>query len=204
MCSAQKQRRGTSRLNLPVELLEKLPCTVSCMFWGAWAVLVGSLRLSRFMFSTQASALTAACAEEVALFWCKALLETDDGRWDKLAEVLCLLKGPYCPASWDAFSIVFPLGFPVLLVESTSLSKEAGCLVSFALLFGVFRRALHAFLLYWTAWVLVLDCETGRGCSFSVVILELLGCDRLKGIGLVHGFFFLAFPCRENDKVLRI
>lgn len=189
-----------SSLDLPVEHLEKLPSPVGCLFWGRWDVLVGSLRLSRLMLSTQASALTVACAEKMSFFGCK-VLEMDDGRCKRWAEDFNVLKGPCCPANRDSFSVFFPFDFPVLLVESTMLSTAAGCLVCFALLFGVFWRAMHAFLLCWTARLLVLGCETGRHCSFSVAILEFLGCDRLKGIGLVHGFFFLAFPCRKMTEL---
>lgn len=187
ICWPQKQSHGAGRINLPFELLEGLPFAVSCMSWGTLGVLVGDLRLSRFMLSTQA------CAEDAPLFWGKVLFETDNGGWDEFAEVFNLAEGTHCPGGWD----VFPWDFPAPLVESTLLSKVAGCLVSFELLFGVFRRSLHIFLVGCTAWVAVLDCETVRSCSFSVVTLELLGWDRLKGIGLVHGFFFLAFPCRN-------
>ncbi len=182
----------------PVELLGKPPCAVGCVFWLAWAVLVESLRLSWFMLSKQASALRAGRAEAAALFWCTALLPTDDRGLGKAAEALNVLEGPDCPDSWDVLSAAFPLDVPEPLVESASLFNAAGCLIGFA--FWVFWRALHALLSGWTAWVPVLGCEAGRGCWFSVAILELLGCDRLKGIGLVHGFFFLAFPCREMMK----
>lgn len=114
-----------------------------------------------------------------------------------MGEVLNVLKGPCCPNRCDVFSVALPLDFPVPSVDSTLLSKVARCLVCFALLFGVFRCVLHVLLLCWTARVPVLDCETVRGCSFSVAILEFLGCDRVKDIGLVHGLFFFAFPCRK-------
>lgn len=121
-----------------------------------------------------------------------------------MAEGLTVLKGPCCLDRCDVFSVALPLDFPVPLVDSTLLSKVGRCLVSLALLFGVFRRALHVVLLCWTVRVPVLDCETVRGCTFSVAILEFLGCDRLKGIGLVHGLFFFAFPYRKIKKALRI
>lgn len=161
------------------------------MFWGALGVLVGDVRLSRFMLSTQA------CVEDTALFWGRASFKTNDDGWDKFAEVFNLVEGTHCPGGWD----VFPWDFPAPLVESTLLSKVAGCLVSFELLFGVFRRSLHIFLVGCTARVAVFDCETVRSCSFSVATFELFGWDRLKGIGLVHGFFFFAFPCRNTWKL---
>lgn len=189
-CATQIRRpqKQSGRINLPSELLEGLPFALSCMSWGALGVLVGHVRLSRFMLSAQA------CAEDAALFWGKASFETDDGGWDEFADVFNSAEGTHCPGGWD----VFPWDFPAPLVESTLLSKVAGCLVSFELLFGVFRRSLHIFLVGCTARVAVLDCETVRSCSFSVATLELLGWDRLKGIGLVHGFFVLAFPCRDT------
>lgn len=188
ICRPQKRSRGAGRINLPSELLEGLPFALGCMFWGALGVLVGDLRLSRFMLSTQA------CAEVAALFWGKVSFGTDDGGWDEFAKVFNLAAGTHCPGGWD----VFPWDVPAPLVESTLLSKVAGCLVSFELLFGVFRRSLHIFLVGCTVRVAVLDCETIRSCSFSAATLELLGWDRLKGIGLVHGFFFFAFPCRNT------
>lgn len=194
-CAAQKQWQGNNTLNLPVELLGQLPCVVGSVFWLSWADLVESLRLSWFMLSKQASALRAGRAEEVALLWCTALLRRGDRGLDKVAEVLNVLEGPDCPDSWDVLSVAFPWDFAEPLVESTLLFNAAGCLIGFA--FWVFRRALHPLLSGWTAWVPVLDSETVRGCWFSVATLELLGWDRLKGIGLVHGFFFLAFPCRK-------
>lgn len=175
--------------HLPVELLEKLPCVVSGIFWLAWDVFVGSLRLSRFILSEQASAFRAASAEEAALFWCILWSGIDDRGLDKI------VPAPDCPDLWDVSFNFFPLDFPVPMDESTLLFNKARCLAGFALMFWVFRWALCPSL----SWqkIPVLDWEEIKGCWFSVAILKLLGCDRLKGIGLVHGFFFLAFPCRS-------
>lgn len=170
------------------------------MSWLVWDVLLGSLRLSRFMLSKQASALKAACAEVAALFWCVVLLWMDDRGWDKVPEVLNLLEGPDCPDSWVVSSVAFPLNRPEAFVESILLFNVAARVVGFALMFWVFRRVLRTLLSGWTAQVPVLDCETVRGCWFSVATLELFDCDRLKGTCRVHGFLFLALPCRKMIK----
>lgn len=164
-------------LNLPVT------CMVSCAFCD---VLVGSLRLSWFMFSKHVSALRAGCAEEGVLFWCRVLLGMADRGLDKVAEVLKVLGSPGCS---DRCSVAFPCD---LCVESTWLFNTAGCLEDFELMFWVFSRALHTLFSGWTAWVPVCDV---MGWCFSLVVLELLGWEKLNGTGLVHGFFFLAFPC---------
>ena len=60
------------------------------------------MRLSRFMLSTQAFALTA------ALFWCIMSVEVDDERLDEVVELLNVLKGPHLCDNWDIFSLAFP------------------------------------------------------------------------------------------------
>lgn len=167
--------------NLLFELSKGLPFAAICMLWGAQRVLVGDLRLSRFMSSTQD------CADDVALFCGKVLIESYE-----FADVLNFLEGPQCPAVWG----VFPWHFPAPCVESTLLSGEAGGLDCFE--FGVFRRSLHVFLLWCRGRVAVRDRVTDWSGFSSAAPLELLGCDRLKGIGLVQGFFFLALPWRNT------
>ena len=181
---AQKQRP-----HLPVELFT---CVVICLFWSACDNLVESLRLSWFMFSKQVSALRAGWAEEAAPFWCRALLWKAERGLDKVTEVLKVLRGSNCPDRWDIFSVAFPWD---LCVESTWLFDTAGCLVGFEILFWVLRRALPTLFSGWTAWA--------PGCDFGCwfwLVAELLGWVRLKGTGLVHGFFFLAFPWSEMTK----
>lgn len=167
-----------SRINLLFKLWAGLPFIAICMFWGALHVLAGDLRLSRFVSSTQEP------AEEVILLSGKVLIES-------FAEDFNFLEGPQCPAVWG----VFPTDFPAPCVESTLLSDAAGGLDSFTV---PFRRSLFIFSLWCRGRLAVLDSEALWSGSSSVVTLELLGCDRLKGIGLVHGFFFLALPCRNG------
>lgn len=161
--------------HLPDWTFEKLPCVV----WLAWA---GSLRLSCFMLSKQASALTAACAGG----WCRPLLN--------------VRGGPECPDWWEVFSESSPWHFLEPLIESLFLFNISICLEGFAFMFWVFTWTLHRVFSGWTASVRVLDFKTFFG--FSVAVLELLCCwDMLKGTGLVYGFFVLAFPC--NSIIMR-
>lgn len=170
----------SSGINLLFKLSEGLLFAAICVLWGAPRVLVGDLRLSRFMSSTQD------CAEAVALFCDKVLIES----WE-FTNVFNFLEGPHCPPVWG----VFPWDFPAPCVESKLSSDVAGGLDCFE--FGVFRRSLQMLLLWCGGRVAVLDRGTVWSGSSSAVTLELLGCDRLKGIGLVQGFFFLAFPYRN-------
>lgn len=172
---------------------------VSCGFWLACDVLVGSLTLTGSVLVKQFSALRDGCAEEGALLWCIALLEIDDRGLDKVVEGLNVLQGPDSPDVWIVLSVLFPWDFSVPLVEPPVLLTIVRCLEGFEFMLWVFRLALHILFSGWTTWVPVCDC---KGCWFSLAVLELLGCDRLKGTGLVHGFFFLAFPCSKTNYVL--
>lgn len=188
--------------NLLVEPFEKCPSLVSCLFWLAFDVLVRSLTLSGSVLVKQFSALTEGCAEKGMLLWCIEFLRIDD-RWglDKGVEGLDVLRGPDCPDAWIVLSVFFPWDFSVPLVEPPVLLSTARCLEGFVFMLWAFRRALDILFSGWTALEPVCDC---KGCWFSLVVLELLGWDRLKGTGLVHGLFFLAFPCRKINDVLRM
>lgn len=168
---------------------ELLACSVSCTLCWARGVLVRSLILSWFMLWTQAS------AEEAGLFWCKVFFRMVERWWDKWAGGL---KVPCCTLSWDVFSVMFSSDFPALLVKSTLIRKTCRFLLGFAQPFDCFWVMLHAALFCWTLWMPAFDCKTEMGCSFSAAFLEVLECVRLKGKGLVHGFSFLALPCRKT------
>lgn len=87
------------------------------------------------MLSVKASALKAAFAEVVMMFWCIVLLEIDDRGRDKVTEVLKVLE---CPGSPDRRG-VFPLDFPEPLVGFTLLFNVDGFFVGFVLMFWVLR-----------------------------------------------------------------
>lgn len=199
----QKQCQDKYALNLPVEHLKNFPCVVSCRFWLACDVLVGSLTLTGFALVKQFSALREGCAEDEALLWCIALLWIDDRGLDKVVEGLNVLQGPGCPDGWIVLSVFFTRDFSVPLVETVVLLTKAKCLEGFAFILWVFRLALHTIFSGRTAWVPVRDCDTFKGGWFSLAVLELLGWDRLKGTGLVQGFFFLAFPCSKINCLFR-
>lgn len=169
-----------SRINLLFKLSVGLLFAANCVLWGVPRVLFGDPRLSRFMSSTQD------CAEDAAVFCGKVLIES----WEQ-ANVFNFLEGLQCPAVWG----VFPWDFPAPCVESTLPSDAAGVLDGFEL--GVLRRSLQMLLLWCGGRVAVRDRRTVWSGSSSAFALELLGWDRLKGIGLVHGFFFLVLPCRD-------
>lgn len=177
--------------DLPVELLA---CSVSCTLCWACDIMVRSLILSWFMLWMQAS------AEEADLFWCKVLCGVDVSWWDKWAVGLKVAL-PCCPLHLDLISLTFPSHLPALLGESTLLCETCGYLVWFAWLFDCFWLMLHAALLCWTLWMPGFDCKAEMGCSYSTAVLEFLECERLKGKGLVHGFSFLALPCRKATSV---
>lgn len=172
--------------------VEPLACSVSCTLCWAWGVLVRSLILSWFMLWMQAS------AEEAGLLWCKVFFRTVARWWDKWG--LKLLIAPCCPLGWDVFSVIFSLELPVLIVKSTVLCKTCRFLLGFAWAFDSFWVMLCAASFCWTLWMPAFDCKTEIGCSFSAAFLEVLECVRLKGKGLVHGFSFLALPCRKTPK----
>lgn len=174
--------------------VEALACSVSCTLCWARGVLVRSLIRSWFMLGMQAS------AEEAGLFWCKVFFRMVE-RWsDKWAGGLKVLTVPRCPLSWDVFSVMCSLDLPALLVKSTLLRKKCRFLHGFAPAFECFWVMLRAELFCWTLWMPAFGCNTEMGCSFSAAFLELLGCVRLNGKGLVHGFSFLALPCRKTPK----
>lgn len=179
--------------NLPLEPFETLSCEVSFVLWLACSVSVGSLRLSWIMFSKQVSALTAECAEDVALV-CTVLLVLAERGPDTLDGVFKELGSPDLPNRWGTFSVAFRWD---LSVESTWLFNTSWCLEDLKFLSLVLKRVLDIFVSGWL--VLLPRCVRGplRGCWFSLVALELLGWEKLNGTGLVHGFFFLAFPCSK-------
>lgn len=139
-------------------------------------VLAPSVRVSRFMFTEQASAQTESCSEA------GAVLEADEEDVETLAEVLWGFKHPDCPSGCDMFSDTF-LNFPFSQVAE-----------GFKILFLVLSWEEQTFF----SGLQVLVWRTVRGCRFSEATLAAFGCDNLKGTSLVHSFFDLAFSCSKK------